>query len=203
MPAPSSALFPMFRSQLQTSIATEVFLHDEGITAAELVRTLNADQKNVSAAVKGLVEAGILRSTPVGRSRVLTADDGAPFYEPLRQLLTIVQGPPTVIGRALAECPGVRGAYIFGSWAARAAGEPGPPPRDVDVLVLSDEKMARSDRRVVFESLEQASETLRRPVNPVFATVDQWSTSEDAFLAEVREGHSVPAVPLPEEVAKS
>ena len=28
--------------------------------------------------------------------------------------------------------------FIFGSWAARYRGEPGPPPNDIDVAVVSD-----------------------------------------------------------------
>lgn len=37
------------------------------------------------------------------------------------------------------ELEGVRGiekAYLFGSWAARYAGEAGRPPADLDVLVI-------------------------------------------------------------------
>jgi hypothetical protein len=32
--------------------------------------------------------------------------------------------------------PGVKQVVIFGSWAARYAGRAGPPPHDIDVLVV-------------------------------------------------------------------
>jgi len=85
---------------------------------------------------------------------------------------------------------------FFGSWAARATGVDGPQPRDVDVLIISEAPMSRADRRPVFDALEQASKLLRRDVNPVFATVDQWHTSSDPFLADVRGGPLVEALPL-------
>lgn len=41
--------------------------------------------------------------------------------------------------------PGAEQVVIFGSWAARCAGEAGPPPHDLDVLVLVLGKVDRAD----------------------------------------------------------
>lgn len=38
----------------------------------------------------------------------------------------------------LAGLGGIRSAYLFGSWAARYAGEEGRPPADVDLLVIGE-----------------------------------------------------------------
>jgi len=55
---------------------------------------------------------------------------------------------------------GVRGAYVYGSWAARHAGEPATRPvGDIDVLILGT-----PDRDALYASLARAEERLGRPV---------------------------------------
>lgn len=195
---PMNPLFPLFRSRLMASVAASIFASDAGTTVSEIARGLGADRKNVSVVVDALEAGGVVSSRRVGRSRLLTANTEAPFHASLRELLMIVMGPPTVVARALEDLDAVRAAFIFGSWAARAEGEPGAPPRDVDVLVLSEERLRRADRQGVIAALEAAEEVIHRPVNPVFATIDQWKTSRDPFLDDVRRGPMVTALPLVE-----
>jgi len=72
----------------------------------------------------------------VGRTKLVQADREAPFYLPLRDLVVIVLGPAQVLGEELAGLDGVSAAAIFGSWAARALGEAGSSPVDIDLLVI-------------------------------------------------------------------
>lgn len=48
--------------------------------------------------------------------------------------MTRAFGPPVVVGEEFAGLPGLAAVAIYGSWAARYDGRPGPPPNDVDVL---------------------------------------------------------------------
>lgn len=61
---------------------------------------------------------------------------------------------PLLVRRVLAEVPGVDEAFIFGSWAARYHGEPGPPPGDVDIAVVSGtlSRFALAEQRVEIEA---------------------------------------------------
>jgi hypothetical protein len=79
-------------------------------------------------------------------------------------------------------CPGVRQVIIYGSWAARHAGETGATPHDVDVLVVG-EGVARGD---VYEAADRAQARLGLPVNPTIRTTAQWVDPGDALSSQIR-----------------
>ncbi len=54
----------------------------------------------------------------------------------LAALMAVTFGPAPVLRELLAGVPGVPEAWIYGSWAARYAEQPGPAPKDVDVLIV-------------------------------------------------------------------
>lgn len=70
---------------------------------------------------------------------------------------------------------------IFGAWAARYAGESGPPLHDIDVLVIG-----RVDRADVYESADRASARLGIEVNPVLRSSKQWSDPDDALVKQIK-----------------
>jgi hypothetical protein len=77
----------------------------------------------------------------------------------------------------------VERAFIYGSWAARYHGEPGPPPVDVDVLVIGD-----PDSDELFDIAERAGRRLRREVNVHRVPAIAWDApTSDPFLLSVRE----------------
>jgi hypothetical protein len=82
-----------------------------------------------------LESADLLVVRTVGRSKLLRANEGSPYFRPLAQLALMSFGPPPVVGEEFGGLPGVGRVLIYGSWAARYADESGPAPRDVDVLV--------------------------------------------------------------------
>jgi predicted nucleotidyltransferase len=75
---------------------------------------------------------------------------------PLTDLLTVTYGPLPVLTEELRTVPGIAKAYLYGSWAARYSGEPGPPPNDVDVLVVGDAD-ADALPRIAEKVLDQTS----------------------------------------------
>ena len=91
-------------------------------------------------------------------------------------------GPRAVIGEEFAHVDADR-VVIFGSWAARLQGEPGPPPADIDVLVIGD----RVTRDEVYEAAERAEARLGRPINPVVRTAHAWQhAADDPLLDEIQ-----------------
>jgi hypothetical protein len=75
-------------------------------------------------------------------------------------VLTRAFGVPAVLSEQLAPVPGIVAAVVFGSWAARHAGQRGVRPvRDIDVLVLGD-----PDRDTLYEAANLAERRLGRPV---------------------------------------
>ena len=76
------------------------------------------------------------------------------------QLAIMAFGPPLVIGEEFGSVDGIEAIYIYGSWAARQRGEPGPTPNDIDVLVIG-----RPDRDEIYDAAQRAQRRLGREVN--------------------------------------
>ena len=65
-----------------------------------------------------------------------------------------------MIGHALKGITGVDEAFVYGSWAARHAGELGHRPvGDIDLLILG-----QPDRDALYVALAPAEERLGRPI---------------------------------------
>ncbi|MEJ7744992.1 MAG: hypothetical protein WKF73_22140 [Nocardioidaceae bacterium] len=77
--------------------------------------------------------------------------------------------------------PGVEQVLIVGSWAARYAGEAGPPPHDIDVLVIG-----KVDRADLYEAADRAQVRLGTEVSPVVRTSKQWDDPADALVAQIK-----------------
>lgn len=77
----------------------------------------------------------------------------------------------------LADVEGVQDAYLYGSWAAREAGEQGLPPGDVDVLVVGS-----IDLDDLHEAASAAEQRLGRSVSIRRVLPEHW-TAESGFAA--------------------
>jgi predicted nucleotidyltransferase len=117
------------------------------------------------------------------------ANEDAPFYEVLRDLITITLGPKQILAEELAELDGIEHAVIFGSWAARMLGEPGPSPVDIDLLIIG-----RTNRDDLHDAAARATARLGREVNTVVVSPDRWESGDDGFLAELRARPQIPVI---------
>ena len=117
----------------------------------------------------------------MGRSRFVSANWDLPWAAALATILAHTAGLPARLGTALQHVPGVGSAYLYGSWAARNSGEIGPPPHDIDLLVIGTP--SRDALRNALRPLEAATGL---EINPVVATEAEWSASDSPFLDEVR-----------------
>jgi predicted nucleotidyltransferase len=169
---------------MQGELLALVLLHPEreyGIT--ELATDFGVTPTAVLREVVRLVDGGILTDRRVGRSRLVRARTDTPLFRPLSDLMAVSFGPMPLLAEALAGLEGVRRAYIYGSWAARYNGEAGPPPADVDVLVVGS-----PDADALFDLAEEVSRRLRREVNVHRVSAEAWeSHTDDPFLISVRE----------------
>ena len=101
----------------------------------------------------------------------------------MSDLIAVTFGPMPLLAEALSGLAGVIEAYIYGSWAARYRGEPGPPPGDVDVLVVGS-----PDPDALFDLAERASQRLGREVNVHRISPESWAAdTTDPFVTSVRE----------------
>lgn len=184
----SPTRLPLFRSEGQARLLTHLFLSfgRPDAPVAEIARELGLDPGGVAREANRLEQAGLITSSRVGRQRHLRANKDSPYYEPLRDLLARAYGPPRLIGRALAQLGGVEKALIYGSWAARYHGQPGPPPNDIDVLVVGSPQ-----RRALARSTRELTEQLGIEVDPHIVSPADYRRGSSGFLRTIRQGPRV------------
>ncbi|MEV4145323.1 ArsR family transcriptional regulator [Amycolatopsis sp. NPDC049691] len=180
----SPSLLPLLRSRMQGELLALVLLHPEReYSITELAEACGVTPTAVLREVERLVGGGILADRRVGRSRLVKARTDTPLYRPLSDVIAVTFGPMSLLAEVLSGLAGVREAYIYGSWAARYSGEPGPPPGDVDVLVVGS-----PDPDELFDLAESVSRRLGREVNVHRISPESWAAdTADPFLTSVRE----------------
>jgi predicted nucleotidyltransferase len=170
MRSDAPVLLPIFRSRHQAELLARVLLHpDTEFTLSELVEHLDVPPTTLQREAQRLAEVKIFRDRKVGRTRLYSANPANPATGPLTQLLMMSFGPIEVIAEEFAT-EGVEQVVIFGSWAARYADQPGPPPKDIDVLVIGS-----AGELEVFAAADRAQRRIGIEVNPVRATPQQWA----------------------------
>jgi predicted nucleotidyltransferase len=169
------ALLPILRSDRQGEILALLLL----LPANE--HSLSDIQRRVHREVTRLLAGGVLLERTVGRSRLVRTNPDYSLLRPLTEMIQATYGPVPVLTQLLRNQPGIREAYIFGSWAARRAGMSGPPPRDIDVLVVGD-----TPQRDLYSLGKAAGKELGQEVN--FTRIDPvaWLDQTDSFVKTVR-----------------
>jgi predicted nucleotidyltransferase len=177
---PPPPLLPLLRSRLQAEVLTLVLLNpDREWTLTELASRVRSSVSSVQREVVRAEQAGVTASRRVGNTRLVKAAE-SPLTAPLTDLLLRSFGPRQVLAEELSDVPGIESAYLFGSWAARYAGQPGRPPADLDVLVIG-----APDRDALDDAAQRAGARLAREVNVTIRSVDWWRSGHDGFHSEI------------------
>ncbi len=159
--SPAPVLLPIFRSQQQAELLA-VLLGDPELelSLTDLAARTGVPHPSVYREVERAEAAGLVTSRRIGQTRLVRANVESPYYEGLADVLTRAFGVPAVLADAIRSVEGIEDAYIFGSWAARHAGERGVRPvGDIDLLVLGS-----PDRTPLYEAVHVAEERLGREV---------------------------------------
>lgn len=190
MRSTASALVPVFRSPTQGRILAVLLLSPpREWTIGELARNIGRAQSTVYDEVERLAAAAVLTTRKLGQARLVSVNPDHPAIAALSDLARLMYGPAVVVGEEFAGLP-ADAVVIFGSWAARDAGVAGPPPGDVDVLVLAD----GLSRDVVYAAADRAAARLNLGVNPVVRPAGAWEDPRDPLIAEIRSRPFVVAV---------
>jgi DNA-binding transcriptional ArsR family regulator len=187
---------PILRSQAQAQLLTLLLLHPEAeYSITELSVKLGVPLTTVQREVNRFSQAGLITERRVGRTRVASANPASRYTRPLTELLTAAFGPHVVIREEFADIPAV-GVAIYGSWAARYHGVAGPPPADVDVLVIGE-----PPRADIYDAAEQAEQRIGFPVNVTLSSPARWAAASDALIQQIRSAPVVWVIGPPEDRA--
>jgi len=175
-------LTPILRSDTQGRLLADLYLFpDRGLTPTQLALSAGTSLPTVLREVDRLLTAGYVTERRSGRNRYIQVNVAHPLFRPLSEIIDYAYGPIAVLPRVLAPINGIAEAYVYGSWAARIAGEPGHDPHDIDVIVVG-----APDRFDVHRAAQQASSELMRETNIRIVSPEAWAASDDIFVAEVR-----------------
>lgn len=172
-------LAPIFRSDGQARLLAELLLTGDELSLTDLAERIGLAYATVHREAERLLDAAILRERQVGRSRLMSANPDSPIVGPLRQILLVTTGPSVLLAEALRPIEGVSSAFIYGSFAARMTGVSGPPPQDVDLMVVGS-----PDVDAVHDACDAVQDRIGRPIHPTILTADE-ARSHTAFLTEV------------------
>ena len=178
------ALLPILRSQVAGGLLALLYLHPEDeYSLTEAASAIGASLNAVHYETDKLSEGGLITTRKRGNLRLIRAVTDSPLARPLTDLLAVTYGPLPVLTDLVTGVGGISEAYIYGSWAARYHGEPGPTPVDVDVLVVGS-----ADPDDLDEIADKARATLRRPVNIRRIRPETWNASDpsDPFIRSVK-----------------
>jgi hypothetical protein len=182
-------LAPIFRSDTQLQILGATYLEPERhFSIPALVEHSGRPQPTVAREVDRLTEAGLLQSELRSGRRSVWANTTSPIFEELRSILLKTIGPKAILEQQLRGVDGVDQALIYGSWARRYHGDPGPLPQDVDLMVIG-----HADVGEVRFDADAASRRLGRDVNVTVLTPEEWERGGTGFLTHLK---SQPLVPL-------
>jgi len=171
-------LLPILRSQQQGEILA-LLLGDPDLelSLTEIAERTGTPHPSVHREIDRAEQAGLVTTRKVGNTRLVRADTASPYYAGLSDVLTKAFGVPAVIADALQRVKGISDAYIYGSWAARHAGQPGQRPvGDIDVLVLGT-----PDRDQLFDALSAAEKRLGRPIQATIRDDDWLDSGSGSF----------------------
>jgi predicted nucleotidyltransferase len=177
-------LLPILRSQVAGDLLALLYLHPEAeYSLTEAAGLIGASLNAVHYEAGKMSEAGLIGTRRRGNLRLVRAITDSLLSRPLTDLLAVTYGPLPVLTNLLADVEGIAEAYIYGSWAARYRGEPGPAPADVDVLVVGTADLDDLD-----DVAEHAQRTLHRPVNIRRIRPETWNVTSptDPFLQSVK-----------------
>lgn len=174
-------LAPIFRSDVQLHVLGATYLEpDREFSIPDLVDRSARSQPTVAREVERLAEAGLVTSDLRHGRRYVSANVDSPIFPELRALLLKTVGPKAVIEEELRGLAGIERAFIYGSWARRYAGEPGPLPQDVDLMVIGV-----PDVGAVRKAADMATKRLTHEVNVMVLTPDEFDDPTSGFLNQV------------------
>ena len=177
---------PLFRSEGQAKVLTEIFLAADGMTLSEIARRQHLSPSTVHHEVQRLERSGIVRSDRIGRNRIVHPDQSSQVFPEISGLILKAFGPLRVLRDVIEDVPNIAEAHIYGSWARRYRGELGRVPSDIDVIVIGS-----PDPDDVYAACRRAERRLRMDVNPVIVSSRDWKAGSTSFLKQVRKDELV------------
>lgn len=174
------------RSELRRKLLTFFYVNRNArVYVRQLAAALEADSTNVSRELARLEQEGLLRSEAEGRQLYYSVNRDYPYLKPVFALLQGSVGIQPTLKHTLESIPGIRSAWIFGSFAKNEA----DAASDIDLLIVGKPDQARLAAEV-----RKAEKTLRREINYTVLTQKELKRrlrKGDAFVTDIWNGKRI------------
>lgn len=122
----------------------------------KLARIIQEDPKNVHRYLIKLEHQGLLSSTFQGKERYYKLNNKNPILKEFKKIFLKTEGIEHSLLNSLNQIPGIRNAYIFGSYASNTFSE----MSDIDLLIISTAKTIK-----IQKMLYPLQKSLNREIN--------------------------------------
>jgi predicted nucleotidyltransferase len=174
------------RSQLRRKLLTFFYVNRKArVYVRQLAEALQADSTNLSRELARLEREGLLQSEQEGRQLYYSLNRASPLLKPLFALLQGAIGVTPTLQRALEPIPGIRSAWLYGSFAKDDA----DAASDIDVLIVG-----QPDQAQLAAEIRKAEKALRREINYTVLSPEELARrlkKGDAFVSDIWNGKRV------------
>ncbi len=174
------------RSELRRKLLTFFYVNRTArVYVRQLAVALEADSTNVSRELARLAQEGLLRSETEGRQLYYSVNRDYPYLKPVFALLQGSVGIQPTLKHALQAVPGIRSAWIFGSFAKNES----DAASDIDLLIVG-----KPDQTELAAEVRKAEKTLRREINYTVLTqkdLKRRLQKRDPFVTDIWSGKRI------------
>jgi predicted nucleotidyltransferase len=168
------------RSQVTRKILNLFFLNPhETLYVNELSRRLGLDKRNLVKKLHELDHIGILKSEKKGNLRLYGVNPGFPLYQEYRKIVLKTIGVEEKLKQIMGGTPGVKEAYIYGSYAQDAMSA----HSDLDLLIVGNQEIKALQKKIILLQRE-----IGREINSVNMSEDEFRKRidmKDPFLSGI------------------
>ena len=177
----------LFTSTQQKVLAILFGQPDRSFFATELISLAGAGSGAVQRELARLSESGLITVCKVGNQKHFQANHESPIFNEVEQIVSKTFGLAAPLKEALQPIEDViKLAVVFGSVARKSD----TASSDIDLMVVSD-NLTLED---LYKALEPAEQRIRRQLNPILLTVDEFDqrkNKRDSFVNRVLDGEII------------
>jgi predicted nucleotidyltransferase len=169
-----------FKSKITQKVLAFFFLNPhQSLYVNELARRLAVDKRNLVKKLRELELDGLMVSEKRGNLRLYRINQKFPLYKEYERIVLKTIGVEEKLRQILRAVPGVKEAYLYGSYAQERMSA----HSDLDLLVIGDHKIVVLQKRLI--SLQSE---IGREVNTVNMSEEEFGrrkAKKDPFLSGI------------------
>jgi predicted nucleotidyltransferase len=174
------------RSELRRKLLTFFYVNRSArVYVRQLAAAIDADSTNVSRELARLAQEGLLQAETEGRQLYYSVNRDYPYLKPVFALLQGSVGIQPTLKYALEAVPGIRSAWIVGSFAKNEA----DAASDIDLLIVG-----KPDQAELASEVRKAEKTVHREINYTVFTQKELKRriqKRDPFITDIWNGKRI------------